>query len=319
MGLQLFKKIVKTTDSFLARKHCSEIISDFPQVKMRVQRCPTIASLRKINDSLKALTATSDGSVNEIADVISRDISLTSRLLRQVNSVFSGLTVKVTSLEEAIFYLGLRQVRQLAITTRVVDEIECFDNGREAIDWQSFWRHSIGTGIITREILMMTKGNGDDDLYYLCGLLQNIGKLVIYNVFPDALLKAQDVEFESKEALIQFQQATFGWDYTQIGGLYLELNNMPQPLVEAVLFQNTPGLSRDHRHLASGVQIAENICRFGGCHAPFDQLEPVRERSWEELEGWKLLFGKSNREEHVARAGIANCIAQFPTLLKGLL
>lgn len=284
-----------------------------------VQRCPTIASLRKINENLMALTASSDGRVNEIADVISRDISLTSRLLRQVNSVFSGLSVKVTSLEEAIFYLGLRQVRQLAITTRVVDEIESFDNGRDPIDWQSFWRHSIGTGIITREILMMTNGRADDDLFYICGLLQDIGKLVMYNVFPDELLKVRDVEFESKEALMRYQQESFGWDYSLIGGLYLECNNMPQTLVAAVLFQGSPGQAGENINLAAGVQLAETICRYSGCHGPFEKLKPVEDRDWEDLESWSILFGNSNREKQVARAGIANCVAHFPTLLKGLL
>lgn len=306
-------------NSKIAKNHCRQEISDYDGVVGKVSKCPAIASLRKINESLKALTASNDGTVNEIAEVISRDMSLTSRLLRQVNSVFSGLSVKVTSLEEAIFYLGLRQIRQLAITTRVVDEIENFGEGQEPIDWQSFWRHSIGTGIITREVLIMTKSSADDDTYYLCGLLQDIGKLVMFNVFPDELLELQKKEFESKEALIRYQQEAFGWDYTQIGGLYLEMNNMPQPMVESVLFQGCPGRSRKYDRLAAGVQLAETISRYSGCHGPFEHLAAVEEGSWEKLEGWKVLFGKSERERQFARAGIANCIDRFPTLLKGLL
>ena len=83
-----------------------------------------IASLSRINDNLNRLTADASGSVSEIADVISRDLSLTTRLLRLVNSVFSGLSMRVTSIEEAIFYLGLKQIRQLAMTTQVIDDIE---------------------------------------------------------------------------------------------------------------------------------------------------------------------------------------------------
>jgi HD-like signal output (HDOD) protein len=310
---------VSESNSNVARSYCRQAVPNYQEVVTKVSRCPAIASLRKINESLKTLTASNDGTVNEIADVISRDMSLTSRLLRQVNSVFSGLSVKVTSLEEAIFYLGLRQIRQLAITTRVVDEIENFGEGREPIDWQSFWRHSIGTGIITREVLIMTKSSADDDTYYLCGLLQDIGKLVMFNVFPDQLWQMQEREFDSKAALIDYQQESFGWDYTQIGGLYLEINNMPQPMVESVLFQGSPGRSRKFSRLAAGVQLAEMISRFSGCHGPFEQFAPVEEQAWEELESWDILFGKSERERQVARAGIANCIDQFPTLLKGLL
>lgn len=284
-----------------------------------VKRCPMIASLRKINDSLKAITASNDGTVNEIAEVISRDMSLTSRLLRQVNSVFSGLSVRVTSLEEAIFYLGLRQIRQLAITTRVVDEIESFSDGAESIDWHSFWRHSIGCGIITREILVMAKGSSDDDMYYICGLLQDIGKLVMYNVFPGELRQMREIEFADIQDLVQYQQDQFGWDYAKIGALYLEHNNMPQAMVEAVLFQAEPMQSPDFKRYAAGVQLAESISRFSGCHGPFEKFKPVEDQSWESFEGWEILFGGSPREQQFARYGIANSIEQFPTLLKGLL
>lgn len=278
-----------------------------------------IASLRKINDSLKAITASNDGTVNEIAEVISRDMSLTSRLLRQVNSVFSGLSVKVTSLEEAIFYLGLRQIRQLAITTRVVDEIESFGDSAEPIDWQSFWRHSIGCGIIAREVLIMAKSSTDDDMYYICGLLQDIGKLVMYNVFPEELRQMRDMEFADIHDLVNYQQEHFGWDFAKVGGLYLEHNNMPQAMVEAVLFQAEPQQSSNYQRYAAGVQLAEAISRFSGCHGPFEKFQPVEDLSWEKYEGWQILFGNSSREQQLARYGIANCIEQFPTLLKGLL
>ena len=85
---------------------CVHEIKDFDALYSKLQNCRPIASLSRINDNLNRLTADASGSVSEIADVISRDLSLTTRLLRLVNSVFSGLSMRVTSIEEAIFYLG---------------------------------------------------------------------------------------------------------------------------------------------------------------------------------------------------------------------
>jgi HD-like signal output (HDOD) protein len=310
---------VKEPQVKVAENYCRQNIRNYDEVIGRVAECPVIGSLKKINDSLMAITASNDGTVNEIAEVISRDMSLTSRLLRQVNSVFTGLSVRVTSLEEAIFYLGLRQIRRLAITTRVIDEMESFGGKSEAIDWPSFWAHSIGCGIIAREIMIMAKGSSDDDIYYICGLLHDIGKLVMYNVYPDELLQTCNMEFESKIDLVRYQQETFGWDYTHVGGLYLERNNMPQVMVESVLFQTNPGQSVKFKRLCAGIELAEIISRFSGCCGPFEKFVTVEENSWESVEGWGILFGSKEREQHFARASIANCIEQFPILLKGLI
>jgi len=303
----------------IAEKYCKERIPNYKEVRARVAECPMIASLKRINDSLMAITASNDGTVNEIAEVISRDMSLTSRLLRQVNSVFTGLSVRVTSLEEAIFYLGLRQIRRLAITTRVIDEMEDFAGNGEAIDWQSFWAHSIGCGIIAREIMIMAKGSADDDTYYICGLLHDIGKLVMHSVFPEELLQTGACEFESKIELVRYQRMHFGWDYTLIGGLYLEHNNMPPVMVESVLFQAEPAQARSFKRLSACIDLAEVISRYSGCCGPLEKFHPVVENSWEALEGWDILFGSREREQHFARASIANCIERFPVLLKGLI
>ena len=47
-----------------------------------------------------------------------------TRLLRLVNSVYFGLTTPVNSIEEAVFYLGVRQIRQLAMVTPVIEDFQ---------------------------------------------------------------------------------------------------------------------------------------------------------------------------------------------------
>ena len=87
----------------------------------------------------------------QIAEIIRRDPSLTSRLLRLVNSVYYGLSTPVNSIEEAVFYLGVRQIRQLVTVTPVIEDfqkltLQC------AFPWREFWQHCIGTAIMTHEI-----------------------------------------------------------------------------------------------------------------------------------------------------------------------
>ena len=304
---------------FSAIAYCRENIENYEKVILYIRRCPTIASLRQINDALSKLTAGSQSPVTEIADVIRRDLSLTARLLRLVNSVFGGLSVKISSIEEAIFFLGLRQIRQLTMTTRVVDEMETMIGDGHQLDWKSVWRHSIATGILTREILSMTCGILEDDTYYVCGLLHDIGKLVMLSMFPKQLEESRSFEAASGVEFAQMEKEAFGWNHAEIGAMYLEVNGLPREIVESVLFHHSPKQSINHKDFAAGIQIADCVARHGGCDAGFEKLAPISFGTWEKLSGWDILFGSGSVESQYARASVLNSIERLPTILQGLL
>lgn len=292
---------------------------EYDKTLATVRRCPVIASLRSVNEALNKLTAQSQSPVSEIAEVISRDLSLTARLLRLVNSVFGGLSVKITSIEEAIFFLGLRQIRQLAMTTRVIEEIEGFENTAVEVDWKRVWRHSIGAGILSREILSMTRGIMEDDTYYICGLLHDIGKLVMLNVFPEQLQASQRFEASDPQAFVAMERAEFGFTHAEVGAMYLEVHGLPREIVEAVLFHPNPQSAPHNPLYAAGVQVADSIVRYGGCDGGFENVAPVEYGAWEALEGWQVLFVHEQLESQYARASVLNSIERLPSILQGLL
>lgn len=307
-----------TASNFSAIKHCEASIYDFEDVIVQIRKCPNIASLRSINDALTKLTAKTQSPVYEIADVVRRDLSLTARLLRLVNSVFGGLSVKISSIEEAIFFLGLRQIRQLAMTTRVMDEVEKSLECGHGLKWEEVWRQSIGTGILTREILSMTCGGVEDDTYYVSGLLHDIGKLVMCNVYPKELELSRTFNERTPAAHAKKEKQTFGWNHAEIGALYLEVNGLPREIVEAVLFHHDPMMAHRHKTYAAGTQVADYISRYGGCEAGFERTRKIAYGDWERLDGWRILFKKESMETQYARASVLNSIERLPTILKGL-
>lgn len=305
--------------TFSAIAHCRQSVIDFDSVDAKVRACPMIASLKSVNEALTKLTHQTHSSVSEIAEVISRDLSLTARLLRLVNSVFGGLSVKITSIEEAIFFLGLRQIRQLAMTTRVIEEMECFKQDEVEVDWVAVWKHSIATAILNREILTMTNGVMEDDTYYIIGLLHDIGKLVMMNAFPDELRRSMEFTEQDPVQFLAREKAEFGFSHADLGAVYLERNGLSPEIVEAVLFHHQPSLARQRTNFAAGVQVADFLARYAGCDAGF---EPPAQRSygdWEHLEGWKIIFDGSRSESQYAKASILRSIDGLSSILHGLL
>src|ERR1051325_12013925 len=76
---------------------------DRKEINSRLELCPSLPSLGSINQALQGLLSAEQRFSAQISEVIRRDPSLTSRLLRLVNSVYYGLETPVNSIEEAVF------------------------------------------------------------------------------------------------------------------------------------------------------------------------------------------------------------------------
>src|SRR5512135_976522 len=116
------------------------------QIEIRLKGCPRLPSLSTINSALRELLNADQRYTSQVAEVIRRDPSLTARLLRLVNSVYYSLASPISSIEEAVFYLGVRQIRQLATVTPVIEDFQKLV-GNSLFAWREFWRHCIGVAI----------------------------------------------------------------------------------------------------------------------------------------------------------------------------
>jgi HD-like signal output (HDOD) protein len=288
-------------------------------IKRRIGVCPKLASLQSVNHALRDLVR-SEGSLNsQIADVIRRDPSLSARLLRMVNSVYFGLSTRVNNIEEAVFFLGLRQIRELSMATPIIEELDQLKpTTATSLPWKQLWTHSIGTAILTREILASTALQIDDDTDYLVGLLHNVGKVVMAYSFPGELRALIETPVTSSAAFCQRERELIGWDHAAIGAHYLSRHQLSEEIVFAVRYHNTPDLAPRHRLFAAAVQIADQLARHAGIHDGFESANPVAADSWLELPGWGILFGADGPESALARASIANSLSKLPTMLQGL-
>ena len=297
-----------------AAKYSDEII------RRRINACPKLASLGRINQALRQLV-NSEGSVStQIAEIIRQDPSLTARLLRMVNSVYYGLSNSVSNIEEAIFFLGLRQIRELAMATPVIEEMSSFKtaDGDAPLPWKDLWAHSIGTAILTREILRSLPITIDDDTDYLVGLLHNVGKVVMAHAFPEELKEINHEGYASVTDVCRREIELIGWDHAQIGALYLERHKMSEEIVLAVRHHNTPVTAPRHQIFAAAVQVADCLVRHAGVDGGFEKVPPVERDAWLHLEGWQILYGADGPETKIARAAIDNALTRLPQMLSGL-
>lgn len=290
------------------------------EIKRRIDACPKLASLQSVNLALSKLVRSELSLTSQIGDVIRRDPSLSARLLRMVNSVYFGLSTRVNNIEEAVFFLGLRQIRELSMATPVLEELQQLQQTTaSALPWKELWTHSIATAILTREILGATPLQIDDDTDYLIGLLHNVGKVVMAYSFPEELRHLTETTAPDPAAFCALECQLIGWDHGRIGAYYIARHQLSDEIIYALEYHNNPDDAPRHRLFAAAVQVADVLVRHAGISGGFEKIDPIEDDAWLHLPGWKILFGAGGPESLLARAAIANSLQRLPSMLHGLL
>ncbi|MBC2594987.1 HDOD domain-containing protein [Ruficoccus amylovorans] len=305
-------------DAFTVGNYCQARIASYPEIERRLRECPTIASFQGIRSSLLALSADTNVPVQEIAHLLGKDQALTARLLRMVNSVFGGLTVKVSNIEEAIFFLGLRQVHDLILSAQVFEQMRKPVGNTAYLNWEDIIRHSVASAILCREVLSISTGLREDDTYYLIGLLHNIGKLVMLHVFPEELEVSMGFCESDPSHFEQHERSAFGWSHADLGSLYLAHNGLPNDIVEAVCFHHAPDQAPANSKLAAGAQLADIIARQAGFCCGFEPPPTQPCCQWEEEPAWTLLFGNDPADWKRPHSAVTECLKRLPALTHGL-
>jgi len=257
-----------------------------PQIESRVASCPRLPSLSTVNVALREILSADQRYTSQIAEIIRRDPSLTARLLRLVNSVYYGFSTPINSIEEAVFYIGIRQIRRLAMMTPIIDDFQMLA-GRSGFAWREFWKHCIGTAILTQEVTGMFQ-SATDDSDYVAGLVHDVGRIAMAAAFPDHFAAIHHIHNTTGRDLCEIESAILGVDHTELGALYLRNHRLPEVLVETARYHHHPEKATRHVRVVAAVQIADVLVRHSNI-GNSGNLVPVSLEDWQGASGWHVL------------------------------
>ena len=225
----------------------------------------------------KLLEASKDEktSLADLSKIVETDPGISVRVLEIVNSAMYGLKRKITALSEAVVFLGLDEIKKLAIGMTVFEKL--FKSGRaEKFDRLLFWRHCISTAVLSMEIARQTQ-YPDPEEAYIAGLLHDIGKVLLdvrgrvnYGDF------IADLE-TSTDLVIEKERSVLGLGHDDVGAFFCSLWKLPEKLTLAVKYHHQPfehlGLTRDEMLLVSIVSVSDFLCWTQGIGS-FDIIRP---------------------------------------------
>jgi putative nucleotidyltransferase with HDIG domain len=199
----------------------------------------------------------------DLNKVISLDPVLMGRVLKLVNSAYYGLSNKVTSVVTAIIMLGINTIKNLALSTAVLANVKNKDRFK-ALNIDGFWRHSIGTGAAAK--LIAGKFGVPTNMreeYFIGGLLHDIGKIPLNDVFADEYLKVIRMADMRKVQLSDMENEVLGINHTEVGRMIAEKWKLSSETFDCILNHHDPGTAqKENFNLVASVYMANSYCNL---------------------------------------------------------
>ena len=171
---------------------------------------------------VKKIVSDPSSNISNIAKVITRDPSLTARILKVANNALYRGDSEITNLQLAVSRMGLRLTKTL-VTSHAITQMFSQPKGILRPFFDQLHKHSTEVSAHAYAIAShYTKINPDDAL--LAGLVHNIGYL------PMARCVESFPEFDSNPSLLIEVMGTI---HTRIGELILKSWSFPQNIIDA--------------------------------------------------------------------------------------
>jgi len=199
----------------------------------------------------------------DLNKVISLDPVLAGKVLKLVNSAYYGLSNKVTSLINAIIMLGINTIKNLALSTAILGNMKKNSNFK-SLNVDGFWRHSIGVGVAAK--LIATKIGIPINLrdeYFIGGLLHDIGKIPINEIFEEEYLKAIRMADFKRVSILDMEKEIIGITHTEVGKMISEKWHLSFETYECILYHHDPNMvSERNFKLVTSIYIADSYCNL---------------------------------------------------------
>jgi HD-like signal output (HDOD) protein len=195
----------------------------------------SLPALPRVHFELTRLLADENSGVADVARVVERDPTMVAKVLQLVNSSFVGLGRRVTSVEQAIAYLGTRLLKDLTLVAHV------FGHGgsRTGSGVETIQRHSLLVGTIARQMAGTDRRLSEDA--FIAGVLHDIGKLILASERPQQFIALTDRARETHRPLFEVEREALGATHAELGGYLLGIWGLPYPIIEAAANHHAPG------------------------------------------------------------------------------
>lgn len=234
---------------------------DREERRLYIQNVSELRTLPSVVQNILKVANDPESSATDLVTAISNDQSISSMLLRLVNSAFYGNLRNVSSIQRAVVILGFQTVKTMALSVSVFKPPP---GVKSVFNRKSFWLHSVGVAIAAQRLFEASpaKGGLEKDTVFLSGLLHDIGKVVFDNYFNEeyqaVILKAKN----ERRWVGDVEKEMLEMDHCEAGYYLAHKWQFPKTVVDAIRRHHGEiKESGDDGVVVAITHIADHLCR----------------------------------------------------------
>ena len=252
----------------------------------RMRHKSDFPALSEAISTINRLAASDQESVSSLSNTILKDVALTNKLMRLVNSAFykqaGGGTISTIS--RAVMILGFGTVRSIATSLILMEHLQ---NKGQATQLREEFVRAIMSGILARDMAKngMVK---DFEEAFICSMFHNLGRMLACYYFPDETAEVRKHLAQHGGSEAAASARVLGISYEELGigvarswGFPDSMVGSMRQLPEGAVKKSTNPNER-LRHLTG---LSEQLC------AVFEQVPAEKQK--EELQKISRRFGDS--------------------------
>jgi HD-like signal output (HDOD) protein len=184
--------------------------------------CPAI-----LMDAMKEIRS-ANADMNRIARMISQDVGLSAPMLKLANSPFFNRRNRVSSVQQAVTVLGLKNTINLlsnvALRANVVPDLA---------GMEKFWDYSNLVAFAASRLANNIPGISSDDAYTV-GLFHDCGIPVLMQKFPD-YVEHLTLQVKAQGKSCEIENFCYSTTHAAVGNLLARSWLLPQSMCQAIL------------------------------------------------------------------------------------
>lgn len=206
-----------------------------------------------------ALAQDMNTSSRAMAEAIGCDPSIAARVLRVANSPLYGMERHFTALPAAVNAIGNQAIYLLVVVSATSDTFNQ-KNNRSPLE-RELWEHSVTVAIAARELSSALGMRGAEETF-LCGLLHDIGKLLLLRHDAELYAEVASEVNDQKRAILE--QDVYGCTHAQIGALAARRWNLPDTVSHVINNHHIPSEAGQAVFITRAIAVADELAYAGG-------------------------------------------------------
>ncbi len=243
----------------------------------------------------------------ELGQLITDDRVLAAQVLKTVNSPYYGLMRPAESVHQAVYLLGLLEIRSIVWRTCVNEAFEGADHAASEL-LSEMWRHAFAVTRVAHAMARSTKLPRAGEVAR-AALLHDIGKFIALSVWPGwAHTFYTPLCFSNRDRL-GLEKDYMGADHARLGADVARLWGLPTELCTTIehhhapIYQS-PGRVTGNRRAIAVVHLSDLLCHIAEPYLAGRQMLPAHLP----VAGWMSVLGVRDNLEAICTEEVVQAL-----------